>query len=45
MVDLGRWLGGEYRIAGEDLASLDPSEQDRLRRDAQETAGDGEAHD
>lgn len=30
MVDLGRWLEGEYRIPGEDLASLDPSELARL---------------
>lgn len=34
MVDLGRWLGGEYRIPGEDVASLDPSELSRLERDA-----------
>jgi endogenous inhibitor of DNA gyrase (YacG/DUF329 family) len=45
MLDLGRWLGGQYRIPGEDLASLDPSEQERLRRDADGAAGDGEAHD
>ncbi len=30
MVDLGRWLEGEYRIPGEDLASLDPSELARI---------------
>ena len=30
MVDLGRWLQGEYVIPGEDAVSLDPSEMARL---------------
>jgi endogenous inhibitor of DNA gyrase (YacG/DUF329 family) len=39
-VDLARWLDGTYRVPGEDLAALDPSEWERLARDARE---EGEA--
>ena len=46
MVDLGRWLTGDYVIAGEDAIQLDPEELEgylqRLEADKRAAAGDDE---